>query len=373
MTRLREALGDIAEEAPLVSLADVAIAGHRHRRRTVLTASAVAVLCVTAAAVAVVAAVPWPRGARTATQQGQEAVPDLPSGKVGAISRAYMTSCKVVEREADCAAVEWRVITRAGKTYRVPQALAETAKDERVPVAISRDGRLLAYYSRDAQAHVVRDLVGGTETTSPVTIKEERIGMGSMLVLSDDGRYIAFDPREGSKYPGMLIDVRTGRTTPVNGKYEPVSVKGGVAELVRYRKTDLWLMPVTGGGKPVRFNGVFIMFSEVAPDGRTVVAFEFPRVGKRESPRLEKSTLTLLDAKTGKTLRKVPISGLPDDRGGVAGTTIWQSESEVTLLYGGKEGERSYAVDVNTGRVRLLDRQSGRPMNLTYPGAAASG
>jgi hypothetical protein len=369
MTRLREALGDIAEEAPLVSLADVAIAGHRRRRRSVLTASVVAVLCVTAA-VAVVVAVPWPRGAQTATQQGQEAVPDLPPGKVGTISRAYKTSCKVVEREVDCAAVEWRVVTRAGKTYRVPQALVETAKGERVPVAISRDGRMLAYYSRDAQAHVVRDLVGGSETTSRATVKEERIGIGSMLVLSDDGRYIAFDPREGSKYPGMLIDVRTGRTTPINGKYEPVSIKGGVAELIRYRKTDLWLMPVTGGGKPVRFNGVFIQFSEVAPDGRTVVAVEFPKVGKGEFPMAEKRTLTLLDAKTGKTLRKVPIRGLPDDRGGVAGTTIWQSESEVTLLYGGKEGERSYAIDVNTGRARLLDRHSGKATNLTYPGAA---
>ncbi|MEU7744721.1 hypothetical protein [Nonomuraea sp. NPDC049158] len=372
MTRLREALGDIAEEAPLVSLADVAIAGHRRRRRTVLTASAVAALCVTAA-VAVVVAVPWPRGAQTATRQGQEAVPDLPPGKVGAISRAYKTSCKFVEREADCSAVEWRVVTRAGKTYRVPQALVETAKGERVPVAISRDGRLLAYYSRDAQAHVVRDLVGGSETTSRGTVKEEQIGIGSMLVLSDDGRYIAFDPREGSKYPGMLIDVRTGRKTPINGKYEPVSIKGGVAELVRYRKTDLWLMPVTGGGKPVRFNGVFIMFSEVAPDGRTVVAVEFPKVGKGEFPGHEKRMLTLLDAKTGKTLRKVPVRGLPDDRGGVASTTIWQSASEVTLLYGGKEGERSYAVDVNTGRARLLDRQSGKVMNLIYPGAAASG
>ncbi|MEV0345664.1 hypothetical protein AB0H88_07855 [Nonomuraea sp. NPDC050680] len=366
MTRLREALGDIAEEAPLVSLADVAIAGHRRRRRSVLAASVVAVLCVTAA----VAAVPWPRGAQTATQQSQEAVPDLPQGKVGAISRAYKTSCKLVEREVDCAAVEWRVVTRAGRTYRVPQALVETTKGERPPVAISRDGRMLAYYSREAQAHVVRDLVGGSETTSPVTIKEERIGVGSMLVLSDDGRYIAFDPREGSKYPGMLIDVRTGRTTPINGKYEPVSIKGGVAELVRYIKTDLWLMPVTGGGKPVRFNGVFIMFSEVAPDGRTVAAVEFPKVGKGEVPRHEERMLTLLDAKTGKTLRKVPVRGLPDDRGGVAGTTIWQSESEVTLLYRGKEGDRSYAVDVNSGRARLLDRQPGRTPILAYPGGA---
>ena len=71
-----------------------------------------------------------------------------------------------------------------------------------VPVAISRDGRMLAYYSRAAQAHVVRDLVGGAEVTSPVKVEEDRIGVGSMLALSDDGRYLVFDPREGSKEPG---------------------------------------------------------------------------------------------------------------------------------------------------------------------------
>ncbi|WP_431894824.1 hypothetical protein [Nonomuraea sp. bgisy101] len=367
MTRLREALNDIADEAPLVSLADLAIAGHRRRRRTTLALAAiaaVAVLGVTTAAVAL-REPPGPRGDDTATPQDVATVPDLPDGKVGPLSHAYRTPCVIdtKRRRADCSAVEWRVVTRTGTTYRVPQALVRTTRESHVPVAISRDGRLLAYYSRQAQAHVVRDLMTGTEQTSSVTVKEERIGPGSMLVVSDDGRHVVFDPREGSKEPGMLIDMRTGRTVPVQGTYETVSVKDGVAALVRYVKTDLWLMPVTGGGRPVRFDGAFIFFSELAPDGRTVAAFEFQDIKK---PRL-----SLLDATTGRTLRKVAVRGLPKD-GGVSNTSLWHSQSEVTIVYLTREFAGTYAVDVNTGQSRPLARYPAKGMYTTLPGVAGS-
>lgn len=346
MTRLREVLDGIADEAPAVNLVDLAVAGHRRRRRIILTFTAVAVVVVTALGVAAAAVVlPGPRGADTATAQRVDTVPDLPGGNVGPLSHAYQTRCKWNgdrRRPPDCSAVEWRVVTRTGTAYRVPQALVSTSKGRQVPVSISRDGRMLAYYSRQAQAHVVRDLTSGAEVISAVTVAEERIGIGSMLVVSDDGRYLIFDPKEGTKDPGLLIDLRTGRTVSVPGKFEAISIKDGVAELVRYVKTDLWLMPVTGGGRPVRFDGVFIMFSELAPDGRTVAAFEMPDIEKR--------TLTLLDAKTGRTLRKVAIRGLPKDLGGVTGTSLWRSGSEVMLRYLGKGGTRSYAVDVNTGK-----------------------
>ncbi|WP_030916501.1 hypothetical protein [Streptosporangium amethystogenes] len=362
MRRLREALDGIANEVPLVDLADLVVAGHRRRRRTTLTLTAVAAVAVLGAATAAAAvALPGSRGDYTATPQNVDAVPDLPDGRVGAISHAYQTQCKVdAERRLppDCGAIEWRVVTRTGTTYRVPQALVRNTKDRPAPVAISRDGRMFAYYSRQAQAHVVRDLVSGSETTSSVTVKEERIGLGSMLTLSDDGRYLIFDPREGSKDPGLLIDVRTGRTVSVPGKFEAVSIKDGVASLVRYVKTDLWLMPVTGGGTPVRFDGVFIMFSELSPDGRTVAAVEWQR--------LESHTLTLLDAKTGRLLRKVAIRGLPKD-GGLSGTALWRSGSEVTIVYSNKSPE-TYAVDINTGQARRLARYPGNIAHLTLPG-----
>ncbi|MFI6458075.1 hypothetical protein ACIBF6_41805 [Streptosporangium amethystogenes] len=361
MRRLREALDGIANEAPLVDLADLAVAGHRRRRRTTLTLAAVAAVAVLGAATAAVA-LPGSHGGDTATPQNVDAVPDLPDGGIGAISHAYQTQCKVdAERRLppDCSAIEWRVVTRTGTTYRVPQALVTSTKDHPAPVAVSRDGRMFAYYSRQAQAHVVRDLVSGSEMTSSVTVKEERIGVGSTLVLSDDGRYLIFDPREGSKDPGLLIDVRTGRTVSVPGKFEAISIKDGVAVLVRYVKTDLWLMPVTGGGTPVRFDGVFVMFSELSPDGRTVAAVEWRRLKSR--------TLTLFDAKTGRPLRKVAIRGLPKD-GGISNTALWRSGSEVTIVYWDRESPGTYAVDVNTGQARRLARYPGNVAHLTLPG-----
>ncbi|MGP4103465.1 hypothetical protein [Nonomuraea sp. KM90] len=368
MTRLREALDGIAAEAPLVDLADVAVAGHRRRRRraTAVLAAVATVAVVGAASTAV--ALPWQRADRTATPQRVDTVPDLPDGAVGPIAYAFQTRCKHQSNPVriDCGTVEWRVVTRSGTTYRVPQALVATAKDDNVPVAISRDGRMLVYYSRQAQAHVVRDLVGGTQVTSPVTVKEERIGMASMLALSDDGRYVIFDPREGTKDPGLLIDVRTGKSRPVDGKYEVVSIKGGVAELVRYVKTDLWQMPVTGGGRPVRFNGKFIMFSEIAPDGHTVAAFEVPDHTKRR--------LTVLDAKTGRTLRKVSMRGLPAGRGsGVVGTALWTSGSEVVIVYQNRDDVRTYAVNVNTGQAHQVARYPGgwNAQRLVLPGLAS--
>ncbi|MDR8407870.1 hypothetical protein MTP10_03855 [Nonomuraea sp. 3-1Str] len=369
MTRLREALNGIADDAPLVDLADLAIAGHRRRRRIGTALAALATAVVLGVTTAVVT-LPGQGANQPATPQRLDTVHDLPEGRVGPLSHAYRTSCEVdAERHLDCSAVEWRVVTAAGTTYRVPQALAQTTRMDTTPVAISRDGRLLAYYSRQAQAHVVRDLVTGAKTISAATVKEDRIGVGSMLVVSDDGRYLAFDPREGSKQPGSLIDTRTGRTVPINGKYEPVAIKGGVAELVRYIKTDLWLMPVAGGGRPVRFDGVFIMFSETAPDGRTVVAFGRDGAAP-DTDDLARNRLTVLDARTGRILRKVTMRGMPKGGGQAMGAGPWLNGHEVTIAYGAKGDTSTYGVDVTTGKARLLSRYPGRHEGLTLPGFA---
>ncbi|WP_433438150.1 hypothetical protein [Nonomuraea sp. CA-141351] len=363
MTRLREALKDLAEEAPLVSLANAAIAGHRRRQRTRLVVTAVvtaaALVATTAGAVAI-----WPRVPQTATPQRTATVADLPDGKVGPISHAYLTPCHIDDKRRiiDCGVQEWRVVTRTGTTYRVPQALVASDLSRDMRIAVSRDGRMLAYYSREAQAHVVRDLVSGAEVTSPVKVTEDQFDLGNQLVVSDDGRYLVFDPKVGSKKPGMLIDVRTGKSTTLPGKYEAVTVKDGVVELVRYVKTDLWLMPVTGGGKPVRFDGVFINFSELAPDGRTVAAYD--------TKDRTKPVLTLLDAKTGRILRKVTVRGLAKPRG-IFRISVWQSPSEVTVLT--LDGEYStYVVDVNTGKARHVADYSPKTMqSLTLPGTAS--
>ncbi|MFI7126863.1 hypothetical protein ACIBQ1_14305 [Nonomuraea sp. NPDC050153] len=363
MTRLREALSGLAEEAPLVSLADAAIAGHRRRERVTLAATTVATVAALVASMAV-AVVVWPRDAYPATPQKADTVPDLPDGKVDAIQYAYRSPCDVSKDQqvTNCRVQKWRVVTRAGKTYQVPQALVNTRKGGRVPFAISRDGRRLAYYSREAQAHVVRDLTTGAVTTSPFKVKEEQIQMGSQLVVSDDGRYVGFDPRVGStKDTSLLIDVRTGKTVRVPDTFEIISIKGGVAELVRYVKTDMWMMPVTGGGRPARFDGTFIQFSEIAPDGRTLVAHDF-----KDQHR---TTLTVLDAKTGRIGRKVLISGLPKNAG-IGGVSVWQSPSEVVVLSRGRTFG-TYAVNIETGKARHLTDLPSRLEWLVLPGTAS--
>ncbi|MBE1590500.1 hypothetical protein ACFPOI_05650 [Nonomuraea angiospora] len=366
MTRLREALSGLAEEAPLVSLADAAIAGHRRRRRATMAATTVATIAALVASVAV-GAVVWPRDAYPAAPQSADTVADLPDGKVGAVEYGYKTPCDVSEDQQviNCRVQEWRVVTRAGTTYRVPQALVSTRKGGYSPIAISRDGRMLAYYSREAQAHVVRDLTTGTVTTSPFKVKEEQIQIGTQLVVSDDGRYVGFDPRVGSKRDtGLVIDVRTGKTVRVPDKFEIISIKDGIAELVRYVKTDMWLMPVIGGGKPVRFDGTFILFSEIAPDGRTLVAHDY------DDYKSKKLTLTVLDAKTGRIVRKVPVRGLPKNSG-FQGATVWQSPSEVVIVSGSKHYS-TYVVNIQTGKARhLADYDNGRMNGLILPGKAS--
>ncbi|MEU4517007.1 hypothetical protein AB0G05_46625 [Nonomuraea wenchangensis] len=358
MSRLRAALGELAQEAPDVApttdLAALAVANHQRHRRNITMATAFF------ATVALVGAV---TAGVTLTGSGQAApatspLPDLPSGKVGELSYAYRTMCAIDSSRTpsfDCSDVEWRVVTRTGRTYRVPQALAMTADDTEPPVAISRDGRMFAYYSRKEGTHVVHDLVAGTQVVSRAKVKESQIGRGSMLVVSDDGRHLAFDPREGSKYPGLLIDVRTGRTTTLNGKYEAIGIKDGLVELIRYVKTDLWLMPVTGGGKPVRFHGTYINFSEPAPDGRTVAAIEF-----------EKKRLTLLDTRTGRVVRKVTVKGVPV-KGGPDSVRIWTSASDVVLDYQVGKELRSYAVNVDTGKARQVFKVSNVAKDVTLP------
>ncbi|GAA3170399.1 hypothetical protein [Nonomuraea salmonea] len=361
MTRLHRALDDIAAEAPLVDLAEAAIARHRRRRIVAASLSAVAVAAIVGAG-GVVMTTPWQVNAVPAVRvspgvEQADVVSDLPEAPVGTLSHAYETRCE----QPPCGDEEWRVVTADGATYRLPRALTRTTGKAHAPIAISRNGRMLAYYSRDAQAHVVRDLETGAETVSPVKVPERKIPLGAMLLVSDDGRYLVFDdPEEFDKYTGVLIDMRADEPTMLPRGFQPVAIKDGVLELVRHVKTDLWLMPVTGGGEPVRFDGTFVSFSEVAPDGRTVVALDMTG-----SPRKE-PVLTVLDAKTGETVRQLPTTDVP----GSPTPTVWLSDTEVMVRDHAK-GRNAYALDVTTGRARLL-AEYGDVVRLTLPGQAIS-
>jgi len=363
MTRLREALRGIAEEAPKVDLTELVVAGHRRRRHRAQAAMALVAAAVTMIGVVTGAALlggPYEGGATPG--QGAVTVPDLPGGAVGEVQHAYRTRCRGTAFDQDaCAIAEWRVVTRAGRTYRVPQALVFTENMRGLPVALSRDGRGFAYYDRRAGTYVVRDMVTGATRTAPVRVAQSAVGVGARLALSDDSRYLVFDPRVGGKEPALLIDMATGKTVSIPARYNTISIQGGVALLARYRKTDLWLMPVDGRApKPVRFKGTFVLFSELAPDGRTVSAVELDEYKTKR--------ITLLDAKTGRILRKVTIRGLPKDAYLSYGA-VWRSPSELVVHSYYKNSMRAYAVDVRTAKARQIATYEGYMEGLiTMPG-----
>ncbi|MDP9864797.1 MULTISPECIES: hypothetical protein [Streptosporangium] len=388
MTRLHDALTDIAGEAPAVDLADRAITGDRRRRRTGVALVVVAVVAVVAlGAVAGTGLLPgWRDNVIAATpkdsspSRGDGALADLPPRGVGPLSHAYKTFCHVARGvPEDCRNGEWRVVTRDGKTYHVPQALGMAGTLNSVPLAITRDGRMMAYYSREEQTFKVRDLESGKELTAPVTVAERRLRPRASLVLSDDGRHLAFTAYPAGKEPGLLIDMRAGTTTPLPSGWAPTSVADGgdPVTMVSYPpKGKAWLMPRPGGGSPVTLDETYTRFSALAPDGRSIAALGMEKV-KSGGMHMD-GTLAVLDATTGRTSRKVTVRGLPKDTV-LLTLGAWLNRTEVTLatLPSGRIWENrqiTYAVNVATGQARMLGVYTGQhPFQLVIPGAGFAG
>ncbi|GAA3470209.1 hypothetical protein [Nonomuraea roseola] len=375
MSRLREALDDVAADAPALNLADLAIAGSRRRRRIRMAAAGSA----SAMGLVVLAGVtlgmfPGPGAVQAdkpivVTQSGT--IADLPSRGVGPISHAYRTFCLVGGPvPPDCRNGGWRVVTRTGETYHVPQALGWKSGPNFYPLAISRDGRIIAYYSRSARTFKVRDLASGAEQAAPVAIAEAKLGARSRLELSDDGRYLAF-----TAHPGLIIDMRARTTMPLPAGWDPRSIDGTTVTLARYgesgQKPGIWVMPLAGGGSPVTVGQEYTRFSALAFDGTAVAAL---RQGR--SPSRYDGTITVLDARTGQVKKMATMRGLPKGSH-ILTLGSWLNATEVTLAtLASKEWNENrhitYAVNVETGQVRRLAVY--RPQlggHDVVPGAAA--
>ncbi|SPL88487.1 unnamed protein product [[Actinomadura] parvosata subsp. kistnae] len=356
MNRLREALGELAADAPAVDLADWAVEGSHRRRRARLAAGSAGAMALVVL-VGVLLYVPGlPQDAKPIVAVQAAAVPDLPGRGVGPLSHALRTFCHVGGPiPPDCRDGEWRVVTRSGETYHVPQAM--TSGHTFSPLAISRDGRVIAYYSRQAATFKVRDLAGGAERTAPVTIPVTKLGRNPRLQLSDDGRYLAYTDYWSGK-DGLVIDMRMGTTLPLPAGWDPRSVSGTAVTLARSglfgQRPGIWVMPLTGGGSPVTLGKAYKRFSALAPDGATVAA-----LGQASAPMfVYDGTITLLDTRTGRAKETATIRGLPEgtrplDLGS------WLNAAEVTLSAlpstSWKETRHiTYAVNVRTGQARQL-------------------
>ncbi|OUC92906.1 hypothetical protein [Streptosporangium minutum] len=383
MSRLREALDNAAADAPTLNLADWAITSSRRRRKTRMAAGSAAVIGLAVLAGVVLDVFPgtgplMADKAVVAVQTGK--IADLPSRGVGPLSHAYRTFCLISGPiPPDCRNGKWRVVALSGETYHLPQALGTLSTKSGpkfYPLAISRDGRIIAYYNQSAKTFKVRDLASGTEQTAPVAIAEAELGRNAHLELSDDGRYLAFTGYPSRKEDGLLIDMRARTTTPLPVGWDLRSINGTTVTLARYgrygEKPGIWVMPLAGGGSPITVDETYTRFSALAPNGAAVAALR-----RGQSLDSHDDTITVLDARTGKVKKTVTMRGLPKGSSTLT-PGVWLSAAEVTLaaLPSDRWNEHrqiTYAVNVETGQVRQLAAYHPQNvMHLVVPGVPAA-
>ncbi|MEU4516704.1 hypothetical protein AB0G05_45060 [Nonomuraea wenchangensis] len=338
MTWLRDALDDVAGNAPQVDLTERTIGIRKRRRRR--TTSIVAAAAVVVVALGVTSAVRLQRAQpRPAVAPGT--VTDLPARGVGPLSHAFMTFCRPERGKAPAGCVNggWRVVTRGGTTYRVAQALSGSPSGLRPsPLAISRDGRKIAYYDTEADTFAVRDLASGKVTTAPTKVPTAWLGSIAHLLLSDDGRFLAFTKRPPLKDPAMLFDLRERMARPLPNGWNPIGLSsdGNTITLAEYAPktrlqtiTRLWQTSTAGNSTTVNVAGDYLV-GALGPDGYSVVAVERVEAGVKGCLR-SGADLVHLDRKTGKVLRKVPVRGLSMTANQVY-LRGWTGPREVTAL-----------------------------------------
>lgn len=378
MTWLRNVLVDLADDSPQVDLAERTIAAHDRRRRAVISYLAAAMVVVVALGVTTAIRL-LPDGHQEAASIG-----DLPARGVGPLSHAYRTFCKPNSGKAPsgCRDGGWRVVTRSGKTYHVPEALPSLAPGRTglraSPLAISRDGRKIAYYSAKEDTFQVRDLASGQKTTAATKVPQSQLGSVSRLMLSDDGRFVAFSKVPDLKDPAVLIDMRDGVARELPNRWVPIGLSqdGATITLAEYSPrsrlrtiSNLWPSSSKGDTTSVILP-VDYFFSPLAPDAKTVAVIE--NRGTAEKP-CRYGDLALMDTLTGEKRKPTAVSGLPSDVSRISLRT-WLSADEVTALTTSErcrsaseavndepavndppyQTMTAYAVNVRTGKARKL-------------------
>ncbi|MEV0379534.1 hypothetical protein [Nonomuraea sp. NPDC050643] len=397
MTWLRDVLDDLADESPRVDLAARTIRIRQRRRRTAASVMATVAVVVTALAAATTVRL-LRAGPDPATETGK--VTDLPARGVGPLSHAYKTFCRPRAGTApqDCRDGAWRVVLRDGRTYHVPQALPSRSHyrgEPRLdsPLAISRDGSKIAYYSAEAGTFAVRDLASGQVMTAPVKVPEKVLRSYSTLLLSGDGRFLAFTRTPALKDSSLVFDLRKQLVRPLPGGWTPIglSMDGNTITLAQFAPksrlrtmTRLWATSTTADGKivnlPPRYNA-----SPLAPDGRTIVAAEHLR--SRATPCGEIGKVVSIDTETGKTRKTIATRNLPM-RDHLVYWSTWLSSDEVvvvTMPYlcrpGGQPARAdppyvtmtAYALNITTDSTRKIGTYSVQTVaELVFPGFRAA-
>jgi len=382
MTRLRDALHTLAEEAPPTAMAErVVRRAHRRRRARLLAVSASAAV----AAVVVVASVnlggddrsaPADGGPRNVINSGPVPRP-LPSGAVGPIKYAYTDSCQQGQvRIPDDPCRQWRVVDRSGKQWRVPDALRSAAPrkgGEPVygPLAVSGDGHRIAYYRPADESFVVRDLSTGTTTVAsqrfPWTDFQRT---QATLVFSTDGSRLGISrvlhPNEGH---ALLMDTASGQVRELPaGSIAGLGKDASTVVLTtsKGKRTYLTLARSDGSqiGQPKELDPGVVLEgtgNQLAPNGRTLLTTPYRSSGAADDPAVgaksRLSTIALVDSRTGRVV-SVDSIHLPPGLATDGVEAEWVGPSTIFLACSTEASRppdletRAYLVDLGTGRSR---------------------
>ncbi|GGK79132.1 hypothetical protein Sme01_22170 [Sphaerisporangium melleum] len=395
MTRLHDALGALAQEAPPVNLAERAIGTARRRRARMLASAAAAVLLVGGGGATTLnlyaangrdsqAAI----GGEAANARPEAAAP-LPGRGIGPARFAYLGWCGhdrapgfgASTLGTECA--QWRLITKDGKEYRLPEAVgifveqtSQNRGNNAAPLAISQDGRRVAYYSEKDRAFKVRDLAGGRVWRLPLNVSRDYLmKWGGAVRLSPDGRYAAAS--SGPDDPGVLFDASDGTSRPIPAGWWPGNITWS-GSLLLTSGDQMRIMSIAGVGRPVEVPVEHARSGTLSVDDRTVVAFtvreaEKRRSGPNSNARPVGVAVRTIDAETGRVLSSVPLRGAPEHLLPPLGPAIKSGEDE--LLVGQmRQKIRAngvhapadlvvYLVNLRTGKVHENSRYSFRGDN----------
>ncbi|MEU6780193.1 hypothetical protein ABZ912_13410 [Nonomuraea angiospora] len=380
MTRFRDELQLIADQAPEVDLAERAVRGAR-RWKVATFGSGLASLV--AAALTATVMITAPGGA---TFSGQIA-DALPASGVDPAAYAYNDFCGLEwtpkkTRVFDTECAQWQLVTSTGGSFRIADALSvytgqvpESAMNTIAPLTISSDGKRVAYYSDKDQKFAVRDLTDGRIRLTPQTVTREATAKNvTVPVLSPDGRFLGLAGRRSS-----VVDMEAGQVTEIPEGWSVRRIgNGGSPVVVTDGKDRLGLFD---DGKVTPLNQTSKEVSELSADGRTLAYLDGQEL-KDNTVTHDFDAIVTLDVTTGKVLSRAPFTDIPAGFGypRIGG---WRSPTEVVLSdvlrdtsWGGKKdgmptlGRATYTIDVNTGRIGKLDEYTykARSGDLILPG-----
>ncbi|MFC4115893.1 hypothetical protein [Nonomuraea zeae] len=347
MRTLREDLRALAAQAPGVDLADRAVGRARRRRAARLTAVAVSAVClITAGTALVIQQVRPPQPPIVLTPPETKALP-LPEKGVGPVEHVYQPSC-LRPGTNPCEQDEWRIVTRDGGTYAFAPGPG--------PIAVTVDGRRIAYYSAERQSILVRDLGEGKVWKSPLKQPKEDFDVEFALRLSPSGLRFIVSGWGGRRQPNKLVDIERDTVTELPRGWYPIGVTDGDGPVVLVKPYENSTQVQVLGHDPITIDEFTYDFSALSPDGLTLARLgqDFDRDRR---PMIQgDGTIVTFDPVRGGAERRVPISGVPE---GLALSRLggWLNANEVTLLAVPESGRVShppmvYAVDVRTGQAR---------------------